>query len=292
MFFIFSQDCVLPYLLCTFLALQLTIVSIYIIFSHREFTEGALIVADCTMVYTNGVVFKDSTVIGSRVRGNAAGLTISYEYGSPFRQISPHFDVINCTFTNLSSLSTVATVSFLSFLVQNMRLAGTGGGMAIFLIDNIGVTGIVSGCKFRDNFAAYFGAGLAVVGGKSVPPLHHVAITDCEFTNNRAGFVGGGVYFTFVGYENSEQPLLNVTLYNCVFSRNKAQAGAGIFDAPSVGSASVLKVTISNSTFRRNSASEFGGGYAVVSFTQGFITTLFNSGYPRIISDWFVLSIK
>ena len=263
----------------------------HVVYSHREFTEGVLSVSDCTVVHLRDLVIKDSTIIDGRLRGSAAGLIISYEYGSPLHHISPHFDVINCTFTNLSSLSTVQSTSFTSFLIQSMTLAGTGGGMAIYLIDNIGLTGSVSGCKFRDNFAGYFGAGLAVVEGKNTLPSHHVSVTNCEFTNNQAGVGGGGIFFAYVGNQTSGQ-LLNIKLSNCKFQLNKAQAGAGIFDIPSIGTASVVQFSISNSTFDRNSASELGGGYAVASFSQGFTTTLMSNGYPRIISDWFVLPVK
>ena len=245
-------------------------------------------VGDCTVVHLRDLILKDSTIIDNRLRGSAAGLIISYQYGSPLRHIFPHFDVINCNFTNLSSLSTVPSTSFTSFLVQTMTLAGTGGGMAIYLMDDISLTGSVSGCKFRDNFAAYYGAGLAVVEGKSLPPSHYISITNCEFANNRARVGGGGIFFTYVGYQISGQ-LLIVELSNCLFYRNKAQAGAGIFDVPSIHAANVVvQLTINNSTFYRNSASELGGGYAAVSFSQGFITTPMSTGYPRIISNWFV----
>ena len=64
---------------------------------------------------------------------------------------------------------------------------------------------------------------------------------------------------------------MKLFINECLFERNVARAGAGMFDVSSLGNGRVTQVIINNSTFLRNSARQLGGAYCVVSFAQSFL---------------------
>ena len=141
-------------------------------------------------------------------------------------------NVINCDFINDSATSSLPTSSFTTFLVQNRVLAGTAGGLALYLSDERPVVGNIRGCTFINNYATYYGGGLFLVESKSTLPSHVITIANNSFISNRADVGGGGAVFGYIGNTTSGE-LLTVYMSGCLFERNTARAGAGLFDVSS-----------------------------------------------------------
>lgn len=283
-----------------FLCLHNSVVYIVMCFiyncTYRDFTEGVLSIADCNVVHLENLIVRDnensvlrSAVIGGLTsRGNAGGVSITYEK-LLYHHSGLTFNVINCDFINDSTTSSLATSAFSTFLVENRVFAGTGGGLAVYLSDEGPVIGTIRGCLFRDNYAAYYGGGLLVVESKLSSPSHIITIVNNSFISNQAGGGGGGAMFGYIGSTLSGE-LLTLYVTGCLFERNRARAGGGIFDVSSLGNGKVTRVVIDNSTFLRNSARDLGSAYAVISFTQGFVTLGYGDTMDsRIISNWYEL---
>lgn len=105
-------------------------------------------------------------------------------------------------------------------------------------------------CVFRDNFAQAFGAGLYV---------HHHSRTqaiECRFENNETPAHGGGAYSRSGAVEEPhrghEEHWARFT--GCVFVGNRADRGAGLYNAP--GSRSHIEDCL----FMDNVAGNLGGG--------------------------------
>ena len=253
----------------------------------RHFTEGVLLIADCNVVHLENLVIRDNRNTALRDRGSAGGVSITYE-----KLISNvpalTFNVINCDFINDSATSSLATSSFTTFLVQNRVFAGTAGGLAVYLSEEYAVVGNIRGCTFKNNYATYYGGGLFLVESKLSIPSHIITIVNNSFIGNQADVGGGGAVFAYIGSTLSGQ-LLTVYVSECLFERNTARAGAGIFDVSSLSNAKATQLVIDNSTFLKNSANEIGSAYVVISFAQSFVTLGYSEAETRVITNWYVL---
>ena len=110
---------------------------------------------------------------------------------------------------------------------------GNGGGMYNLHVSNAEITN----CTFSSNFAGNIGGGI-------YNDSSSVALTNCTFTSNSANHLGGGLY-----YYNCGGPLTN-----CTFTSNSARRGGGIRNS-STGTLMLKKCT-----FTSNSAEDGGGG--------------------------------
>ena len=247
-----------------------------------------MVIAGCNVVHLENLIVRDNknTVLRDSSRGGAGGVSITYE-----KLISSvpglMFNVINCDFINNSATSSLSTSSFTTFLVQNKVLAGTAGGLAVYLSNEYAVVGNIRGCLFMNNYATYYGGGLLLLEGKLTLPSHIITIVNNSFISNRADVGGGGAAFAYIGSTLSGQ-LLTVYMSGCLFEHNTARAGAGILDVSSLGNAKATRLVIDNSTFLRNSANELGGAYVVISFAQSFVTLGYSEVETRVITNWYV----
>lgn len=251
-------------------------------------------IADCNVVHLEDLTVRDSknTVLrqdmvgGLTSRGNAGGVSIVYEKlivsDPPLT-----FNVINCDFINDSTFSNLATSAFTTFLFQNRVFAGTAGGLAVYLSHENIVVGNIEGCLFKDNYATYYGGGLFLVESKLSPPFHTITVVNNSFIGNRADIGGGGAMLAYIGSTFSGQ-LLKLYISGCLFEHNNAKVGAAIFDISSLANSKVTQIVIDNSTFLRNSATELGSAYAVISFAQSLTTLGYGTLDPRIIINWYV----
>ena len=125
-----------------------------------DFTEGALVIADCNVVHLENLTISDNrnAVLMYSTRGTAGGVSITYEKFI-FNHPTLSFDVINCDFINNSATTSLETSSFTTFLVQNRVLAGTAGGLAVYLSHEYAVVGSIRRCVFKNNDASYYGGG-------------------------------------------------------------------------------------------------------------------------------------
>jgi len=109
-----------------------------------------------------------------------------------------------------------------------------GGGM----YNNSG-NPIITGCTFTDNSAGYNGGGMC--NRYSSSPT----VTGCTFSGNSAGDNGGGMY-----NHNNSSP----TVTGCTFTSNSASDdGGGMYNYSS-------NPTVTGCTFSGNSAGDYGGG--------------------------------
>lgn len=255
-------------------------------------------ISDCNMVHLEKLTIRDNkntvlrnyAVNGTISRGNAGGVSIAYEK-SIFHDLPLMFNVIGCDFINDSTTSSLATPAFTTFLFQNRVFAGTAGGLAIYLSDERVVTGNVSDCSFINNYATYYGGGLFLVESKLSNPSHIVNIVNNSFTRNKADVGGGGAIFAYIGSSIRGQ-LLIVHVSGCLFERNMARGGAGIFDISSLGDSKVSQITIDNSKFLRNSATELGAAYTVISFSKSLTSMVYSDVQnPRIITNWYAICV-
>jgi predicted outer membrane repeat protein len=114
-----------------------------------------------------------------------------------------------------------------------------GGGIA-----NLS-TLTISHCTISNNLAMG-SIGSGGLGGGLYNGRGTMTVSDCTFTGNTAGYGGGGI-------ENEDVASARVTVRNCSFADNSAGIGAGIDNDWGT-------LTVSNSTFASNSATDDGGG--------------------------------
>src|SRR5207302_6607209 len=93
-----------------------------------------------------------------------------------------------------------------------------------------------------------------------------LALTNCTFTNNKAGN-GGGAIFNYGSNGNA-----NINAVKCTFSGNQARAGGAIYHDSELAARGVMKYE--NCTFSNNSAQEGGGAinvYKLYNGGEGFV---------------------
>ena len=117
-----------------------------------------------------------------------------------------------------------------SIFSKNTASTYSGGGI---FSDN-GGTLTITDCTFSENTAASSGGGIYFFSGTS-------SVTDSTFSKNEASSFGGGIY----GFNTD----LNLTVVNCILSRNTAYSGGAIFNDRGT-------LTVTNSTISGNTATQ------------------------------------
>lgn len=115
-------------------------------------------------------------------------------------------------------------------------------------------------CEFRNNYSADFGAGLYVHHHSETRAFH------CRFVDNYAVNHGAGTY---------SRSMEGALLEDCVWINNRADRGAGMYNAPSSASHVV------NGLFTGNNAS-FGGGSYVELAAPVFENCRFESNHGEL----------
>lgn len=113
-------------------------------------------------------------------------------------------------------------ITFQDCIFTNLIHASGSGVLVQFDGNAIGNTARFMNSIFTNNTVLY-GGGVAVYFISSTDNL--VEIEECEFTNNKATFEGGGVHIVSL----SPQPTDFVHLRNCTFRENEADYGVGLF---------------------------------------------------------------
>ncbi|HZE98550.1 MAG TPA: right-handed parallel beta-helix repeat-containing protein, partial [Planctomycetota bacterium] len=151
---------------------------------------------------------------------------------------STHTQYSNCSFTNcagsnggaINSLGSRLTIINCTFSM--CTAFGTGGGG--------GGNGGIGGAVYVDNVS------------NDATALHQLSVTGCTFDTNHASDHAGALF----GYTNPAVPSTSI-IDRCTFKSNTATVGAGHSGA-FYSQAGTL--TLSNSTFNGNQASNNGGG--------------------------------
>ena len=114
--------------------------------------------------------------------------------------------VEDCHFHNISnSIGHSVTVHFDSGSVNN--------------------SAVFSRCHFEENTVRYGGGVATYFSGGTGSLNGSLEISDCNFTNNRADFEGGGVFVAFLQEDIANQ----VAITRCQFQGNQALYGAAVF---------------------------------------------------------------
>jgi predicted outer membrane repeat protein len=113
----------------------------------------------------------------------------------------------------------------------------------------------VTNCIFKDNTATSNGGTISNDGT--------LTVKNCTFTNNKASNDGGAIYNLPMGFK----------LFDCTFTGNNATNGGAIYNE---GGAVNYPVTIVGSTFKNNTAINYGQGGAI-----------YNTGNLKVISTNF-----
>ena len=106
-----------------------------------------------------------------------------------------------------------------------------------------------------------------------------VSISDTDFISNYAGYLGASIYIA-----NSLKSSATVTLNSCKFNSNTAKTSASILYIPN--SATTASVTIADSNFLSNKATDSDGGLFHVSASTSNLIKFQNVGAgPFTVED-------
>ncbi len=201
-----------------------------------------------TMV-TTATIIDGFTIMGGHADGdfnvlitNDVGAGI-WSYGSP--QIS------NCRFTQNYALNAggglfLFGTSSVEAIVDNCvfernKSGSAGGGMIIQSSIPLGLVQ-VSNCQFIDNIADYIGGAFGIRSSL-------VEMTNCQFTGNNSQSAGGAIM-----YLNIEEGDNELTLIDCIFDNNTSNHGGAFYhDSNGLGND---KLVFANCEFTNNQAVE------------------------------------
>ena len=248
------------------------------------FTTGALDVYNCLQVQLFDSIFTNNTaraqIQDAPFRGNSGGISIGiHDVQSNISTV--YFTVRNCTFIGNKAEPDIVDVVSTTRLYQQELFTGRGGGLGIFIQNNISVSATIEDCYFQQNNATSLGGGLYFILNGLVSN-HSVRVSRSKFINNSAQ-VGGGMH---VGYLliSIAATVHTVEVTNCTFINNQASYGGATYIFPSIrGARGGVSVKFRNCTFTKNSASTYGAalGLLSVDFFEPF--DLFS---PYIVEDW------
>ena len=205
--------------------------------SLRNFTQGPVNMYNCLVVTVLASTFENNhaqsvfTDLPSRVSGGGLSITIYGSNNSSVTQGRFSYTIQNCTFYNNSANSTVPTAGTTSIL-QGGHINGRGGGVAFYLVHPSVVEIKVLRCNFTNNLAPYIGGGLFVFSPEAVAEEVFI-VADTYFEGNVAEN-GGAISLgaTFLWTEKSKVLTKDVIYTQNTFVRNRARFGGAMFLAP------------------------------------------------------------
>jgi len=197
--------------------------------------------------------------IGSAISAAISGDTIMLENGSVFTETNLTitknlvFNVFNkgqaiINAQNKGQAFFVVggvNVQIMNLIIENGK--ATDGGA----IGNVGVLTLTN-CIFKDNTATSNGGAISNDGT--------LTVNNCTFTNNTASNEGGAIYNLPMGFK----------LFDSTFTANKAINGGAIYNE---GGAVNYPVTVIGSTFKKNTAINYGEGGAIYNTGNLKVTT-------------------
>ena len=229
-----------------------------------------------TVVIELSVFFNNSAMVQKdQYHSNSGGLGIAYHTNSTAYltpSLPPSVTITNCEFTrNRVRLPENSFQRQINQALNNHIYFGRGGGLGMFLDEySVNVTVAIEKCRFDSNHAQSFGGGLYLYidGGNT---RHKFSVSDSNFTWNTAGkgSFGGGVQVALlIRNANDEPSQLDFT--RCHFVGNTASFGGGLSSVQVFSQGSGNVITLSESHFEENSASDVGSGvmFASLLYTQ------------------------
>jgi hypothetical protein len=222
------------------------------------------------ITFSGAVVSPINLSLGQITTGNAAN-------GNNITITGPGMNSLTVNQTTENRIFSTGTGA-VTFLLQDITLnyagpavtAYSGGGGAIIAGGAGAVTTLIN-CRIT-NFQRQLGNGGAISASSSLAN-HSLTITNCIFTNNRAGGAGGAVSFNSQGG--------TATITGCTFDNNHT----GPVGANTGGDGGAVSVTggglggtylIEKNTFLNNQVENVTGHGGAVINTNGILTLRFN----------------
>ena len=193
--------------------------------SLRNFTQGPVNMYNCPVVTVSESTFENNhaqsvfTDLPARVSGGGLSVTIYDRNDSSVMQGAFNYTIQSCNFFNNNANATAPTADTLSIL-NGGHLNGRGGGVAFYMVHPSVIEIKVLGCNFTNNSASAIGGGLYVFSPELVTE-GDFTITDNHFEGNTAES-GGGVALGPAFQRNNGNKNLNKTVLkeSVLFSRN------------------------------------------------------------------------
>ena len=203
-------------------------------------------------------------------RSNSGGLGIAYHTNDTvyFNASNPPWiSVTNCTFeANRAQLPEANSQQQINQALNNHFYFGRGGGLGIFLDEFfVDISVDIRQCSFSDNFAESFGGGLYIyIDGNNT--RHKFTVSDSNFTGNcaRNSSFGGGLQVALLIRNAQSQPS-QLDFIGCRFIGNLASFGGGLSVVQVYSQGSGNKISLRDSHFERNGASNVGSAVVFVS---------------------------
>lgn len=251
------------------------IITIIFIYISRDNRHGALNIYNSPNVMVKNCSFYNNTSDGNYTntpfRANGGGLSISYNT----EELSNiNIFVTNCIFMNNVAMVDLALRSSINRLFRENLFSGRGGGLSIIFNVTSPINCTVSDCEFINNTARSLSGGLYSAVGKACSDQTYY-FSNNTFIGNSATLSGAFNFGIIVSRNRST--VIDVTIYNCTFKHNRANiAGSSIvyfYD----GLANVT-VKFQECNFTNNTALSYAGAIDVVSYN--FFA--FRNSYPPV----------
>ena len=197
---------------------------------------------NCQVVTVSASTFENNhaqsvfTDLPSRLSGGGLSITIYGNSNGSGVQGTFNYTIQNCTFSNNNATSTVETASTISIL-NGGYVNGRGGGVAFYVVRTSVVLIKILQCNFINNSASLVGGGMMIFSPVLVAE-EHFTIADNYFEENEAKN-GGGIGLGGVSQQREGKEFLNkdvlaesVMFNRNTFVRNNASFGGAMFLVP------------------------------------------------------------
>ena len=229
-------------------------------------------------------------------RSNSGGLAIAYHtnktvYFNTSRK--PWITVTDCTFIDNKAFlpGDNSSRQQINQALNNHTYFGRGGGLGIFLDElYINISVDIEQCRFHDNYAESFGGGLYIyIDGANTQ--HNFTISNCTFTNNSAGpgSFGGGLQVALL-IRNTESEPSQLDFIGCRFMDNTASYGGGLSSVQVYSQGTGNKVSLRDSYFEGNVASDVGSGVMFASLL--YVQNRMSSFYYQVSDKYEIFFIS
>jgi hypothetical protein len=268
--------------------------------SFSYFSEAVLDVFNCLHTLITGVTLEHNRGSGISTisyRGNTGGASFGYN-NLPPQFNSPSLYVSDSIFRdNYATAESVYLTSSQAF--ARRVFTGRGGALAVFCNESQAVLNVtLTDCIFEGNSARSFGGAMYLLPGGGTTTHHNMLLQRCLFNSNQAGICGGGVQVTYPTTGPLYHPHL-ITVIDCNVTDNRATFNGGGMYISSITHGNGNSADIQGSLFTGNSAT-YGGALVLKSFAFFLdksslsyhqvtnCTFIRNSGASGVVSTWFV----
>lgn len=236
----------------------LSIVVVYFhSFFNRYFSEAVLDVFNCHHTMIIGVTLehnRGSGILAVSYRGNTGGASFGYNNLPPHFN-SPSLYVSDSIFHDNNAMADSVYLTSSQAFTRRV-FTGRGGALAVFSNESrasLNVTLI--DCIFEGNSARSFGGAVYLLPGGGAKIHHSMLLQRCLFNSNQAGICGGGVQVTYPTTGPKYHPH-HITVTDCNVTNNRAQFNGGGMYISSITNGA-FKNNVCSSIVRHSSSTHY-----------------------------------